>query len=138
MTFERLGRTMARRRRWVIGLAVAFLALGGIRGTRVFGSLTTGGPTTRPARARARSHVPRRRFQRAVTQLFSISGITFIKLIGVAMLVAVLVDADDRPGTAGTGHDAPARKRELVGACASAALLRPPRSPGRRRPAPHA
>lgn len=52
---------------------------------------------------------------------------------------------DDRPRTAGTGHDAPARRRALVGTGAPAALLRPPRPPGgrrrpswRRRPTPHA
>ncbi|MFD4511443.1 MMPL family transporter, partial [Streptomyces sp. NPDC058457] len=56
--FEKLGRTMVRRRWWVIGLAAAFLALGGIWGTRVFGSLTTGGfddPAGQSSRAAARA-----------------------------------------------------------------------------------
>lgn len=56
--FERLGRTMVRRRWWVIGLAAAFLALGGIWGTGVFGSLTTGGfddPAGQSSRAAARA-----------------------------------------------------------------------------------
>ncbi|MET8638391.1 hypothetical protein ABZX69_40525 [Streptomyces sp. NPDC004074] len=56
--FERLGRTMVSRRWWVIGLAAAFLALGGIWGTRVFGSLTTGGfddPAGQSSRAAARA-----------------------------------------------------------------------------------
>ncbi|MFI1030190.1 MMPL family transporter [Streptomyces sp. NPDC020951] len=56
--FERWGRTMVSRRWWVIGLAAAFLALGGIWGTRVFGSLTTGGfddPAGQSSRAAARA-----------------------------------------------------------------------------------
>ncbi|MFD4603283.1 MMPL family transporter [Streptomyces sp. NPDC058464] len=56
--FERWGRTMVRRRWWVIGLAAALLAFGGIWGTRVFGSLTTGGfddPAGQSSRAAARA-----------------------------------------------------------------------------------
>ncbi|MFE2321737.1 MMPL family transporter [Streptomyces sp. NPDC059441] len=56
--FERWGRTMVSRRWWVIGLAAAFLAFGGIWGTRVFGSLTTGGfddPAGQSSRAAARA-----------------------------------------------------------------------------------
>ncbi|MFD8002287.1 MMPL family transporter [Streptomyces mirabilis] len=56
--FERLGRTMVSRRWWVIGLAAAFLAFGGIWGARVFGSLTTGGfddPAGQSSRAAARA-----------------------------------------------------------------------------------
>ncbi|MFJ8105888.1 MMPL family transporter [Streptomyces sp. NPDC096132] len=56
--FERWGRTVVSRRWWVIGLAAAFLALGGIWGTRVFGSLTTGGfddPAGQSSRAAARA-----------------------------------------------------------------------------------
>lgn len=41
--FERLGRTMVRRRWWVLGLAVAFIAFAGIWGTQVFGKLIGGG-----------------------------------------------------------------------------------------------
>ncbi|BCB76557.1 MMPL family transporter [Phytohabitans flavus] len=52
--FERLGRAMFRRRWWVIGLAVAFMAFGGIWGTQVFGALTTEGfddPASESSRA---------------------------------------------------------------------------------------
>ncbi|MEX5635630.1 MMPL family transporter [Parafrankia sp. FMc2] len=52
--FERLGRAMFRHRWQVIGLAMAFVAFGGIWGTQVFGSLTTGGfddPDSESARA---------------------------------------------------------------------------------------
>ncbi|MBL7523217.1 MMPL family transporter, partial [Frankia sp. CNm7] len=41
--FERLGRTVFRRRWWVIGLAGAFFVFGGVWGTQVFGALTTSG-----------------------------------------------------------------------------------------------
>ncbi|GAA1034075.1 MMPL family transporter [Virgisporangium ochraceum] len=41
--FERWGRTMVRRRWWVVGLALAFMAFGGVWGTQVFGALTTEG-----------------------------------------------------------------------------------------------
>ncbi|HVQ96575.1 MAG TPA: MMPL family transporter [Mycobacteriales bacterium] len=41
--FEAIGRTMYRRRRWVLGLAVAFLAFAGIWGTQVFGKLSGAG-----------------------------------------------------------------------------------------------
>ncbi|MEU6341981.1 hypothetical protein ABZ883_13690 [Streptomyces sp. NPDC046977] len=41
--FEKSGRTTVGRRWWVIGLAAPFPGLGGIWGTQVFGSLTTGG-----------------------------------------------------------------------------------------------
>ncbi|MFK0106141.1 MMPL family transporter [Streptomyces sp. NPDC091217] len=40
---ERWARTMVGRPWWAIGLAAALLAFGGVRGTRVFGSLTPGG-----------------------------------------------------------------------------------------------
>ncbi|MFJ9711260.1 MMPL family transporter [Streptomyces sp. NPDC101234] len=56
--FERWGRTMVGRRWWVIGPAAALLAFGGVRGTRVFGSPTTGGfddPAGRSSRAAARA-----------------------------------------------------------------------------------
>ncbi|MGW4463764.1 MMPL family transporter [Micromonospora sp. NPDC004704] len=52
--FERLGRTMVRRRWWVIAVAVAFIAFGGIWGTQVFGSLITEGfddPASESSRA---------------------------------------------------------------------------------------
>jgi RND superfamily putative drug exporter len=41
--FERWGRTMVRRRWWVVGLASAFMAFAGVWGTQVFGALTTEG-----------------------------------------------------------------------------------------------
>ncbi|WP_066375972.1 MMPL family transporter [Herbidospora mongoliensis] len=52
--FERLGRTMVRRRWWVVGLALAFMAFGGLWGTQVFGSLTSEGfndPASESSRA---------------------------------------------------------------------------------------
>ncbi|MDG4798318.1 MMPL family transporter [Micromonospora sp. WMMD1082] len=52
--FERLGRTMFRRRWWVVGLATAFVVFGGIWGTQVFGALTTEGfddPASESSRA---------------------------------------------------------------------------------------
>jgi uncharacterized membrane protein YdfJ with MMPL/SSD domain len=52
--FERLGRTMVRRRWWVVGLAVAFMVFGGLWGTQVFGSLTSEGfndPASESSRA---------------------------------------------------------------------------------------
>jgi RND superfamily putative drug exporter len=41
--FEALGRVMYRRRRWVVALAVAFVAFAGVWGTGVFGAMTGGG-----------------------------------------------------------------------------------------------
>ncbi|WP_327000973.1 MMPL family transporter [Dactylosporangium sp. NBC_01737] len=41
--FERWGRTMVRRRWWLIGAALAFMAFGGVWGTQVFGALITEG-----------------------------------------------------------------------------------------------
>jgi uncharacterized membrane protein YdfJ with MMPL/SSD domain len=41
--FERLGRTMYRRRRLVLGLALAFAVFAGVWGTQVFGALIGGG-----------------------------------------------------------------------------------------------
>ncbi|GAB3842285.1 MMPL family transporter [Dactylosporangium cerinum] len=41
--FERWGRTMVRRRWWIIGAALAFMAFGGVWGTQVFGALITEG-----------------------------------------------------------------------------------------------
>jgi uncharacterized membrane protein YdfJ with MMPL/SSD domain len=41
--FEALGRMMYRRRRWVVALAVAFVAFAGVWGTGVFGAMTGGG-----------------------------------------------------------------------------------------------
>ena len=44
--FEALGRVMYRRRRWVVALAVAFVAFAGVWGTGVFGAMTSGGGGT--------------------------------------------------------------------------------------------
>jgi len=41
--FERLGRLVYRRRRWVVALSVAFVAFAGVWGTGVFGHMTGGG-----------------------------------------------------------------------------------------------
>src|SRR5687768_1167702 len=41
--FEALGRVIYRRRRWVVALALAFVAFAGIWGTGVFGAMTGGG-----------------------------------------------------------------------------------------------
>jgi RND superfamily putative drug exporter len=43
--FEAMGRTMYRRRHWVLAVAVAFLAFAGLWGTKVFGDLSSGGFT---------------------------------------------------------------------------------------------
>ena len=41
--FEALGRVMYRRRRWVVAVAVVFVAFAGVWGTGVFGAMTGGG-----------------------------------------------------------------------------------------------
>jgi uncharacterized membrane protein YdfJ with MMPL/SSD domain len=41
--FEALGRVMYRRRRWVVGLSLAFVVFAGVWGTGVFGAMTSGG-----------------------------------------------------------------------------------------------
>src|SRR4051794_7228059 len=41
--FEALGRVIYRRRRWVVALALAFVAFAGVWGTGVFGAMTGGG-----------------------------------------------------------------------------------------------
>src|SRR5829696_8507145 len=41
--FEALGRVMYRRRRWVVALALAFVAFAGVWGTGAFGAMTGGG-----------------------------------------------------------------------------------------------
>ncbi|MET7426878.1 MMPL family transporter [Dactylosporangium sp. NPDC005555] len=56
--FERWGRTMVRRRWWLIGAALAFMAFGGVWGTQVFGALITEGfedPGSESSRAVARA-----------------------------------------------------------------------------------
>ncbi|MFF3377600.1 MMPL family transporter [Streptomyces sp. NPDC002680] len=77
--FERLGRTTVRRRWWVIGLAAAFLVFGGIWGTRVFGSLTTGGfddPAGQSSRADARAEATLGRTGNDVVVLYTSPGAT--------------------------------------------------------------
>jgi trehalose monomycolate/heme transporter len=54
--FEALGRVMYRRRRWVVALALAFVAFAGVWGTGVFGAMTGGGfedPDSESSRAAA-------------------------------------------------------------------------------------
>src|SRR5688500_18101136 len=41
--FESLGRVIYRRRRWVVALALAFVAFAGVWGTGVFSAMTGGG-----------------------------------------------------------------------------------------------
>ncbi|MFJ3779098.1 MMPL family transporter [Streptomyces sp. NPDC090075] len=77
--FERWGRTTVRRRWWVIGLAAAFLAFGGIWGTRVFGSLTTGGfddPAGQSSRAAARAEATLGRTGNDAVVLYTSPGTT--------------------------------------------------------------
>ena len=64
---------------------------------------------------------------------FSLSGITFIKMIGVAMLIAVVVDATIVRILLVPGHDAAARASQLVRARTAAPVLRALRDPGVRR-----
>jgi hypothetical protein len=47
---------------------------------------------------------------------FATGGIAFIKLIGIGMIVAIVVERHAGPGAAGAGDDAAARPVELVGA----------------------
>jgi hypothetical protein len=65
-----------------------------------------------------------------VVGAFSASGITFIKLMGVGMIVALLVDATVIPGAAGAGHHAAARPGQLVGAAAAGPAVRQIRDQG--------
>jgi RND superfamily putative drug exporter len=77
--FERWGRTVFRRRWWVIGLAVAFMAFGGIWGTQVFGALTTEGfddPASESSRAVERAEATLGRTGNDVVVLYSNPGMT--------------------------------------------------------------
>ena len=65
---------------------------------------------------------------------FSLSSITFIKLLGVGMIVALILDATLVPAAARARHHAAARQRELVGTRAAAPPLRPVRHPRGRPP----
>ena len=64
---------------------------------------------------------------------FSLSGITFIKMIGVAMLDRDRGGRDDRPDPAGARDDAAARPGELVRPRPAAPALRALRDPRVRR-----
>jgi len=77
--FERLGRTMVRRRWWVLGLAVAFIAFAGIWGTQVFGKLIGGGfddPASESSRALTRAEAQLGREGNDVIVLYRSSTLT--------------------------------------------------------------
>ncbi|MDQ7906059.1 MMPL family transporter [Phytohabitans sp. ZYX-F-186] len=77
--FERLGRTVFRRRWWVIGVAAAFMAVGGIWGTQVFGALTTEGfddPASESSRAVERAEATLGRTGNDVVVLYTSAGMT--------------------------------------------------------------
>ncbi|EXG79611.1 MMPL family transporter [Cryptosporangium arvum] len=77
--FERLGRTMVRRRWWVLGLAVAFIAFAGIWGTQVFGKLVGGGfddPASESSRALTRAEAELGRDGNDVVVLYRSSTLT--------------------------------------------------------------
>ncbi|MFG1920798.1 MMPL family transporter [Cryptosporangium sp. NPDC048952] len=77
--FERLGRTMVRRRWWVLGLAVAFIAFAGIWGTQVFGKLVGGGfddPASESSRALTRAEAELGRDGNDVLVLYRSSTLT--------------------------------------------------------------
>ena len=63
---------------------------------------------------------------------FATSGIVFIKMIGVGMVIAIIIDATVVRAMLGAGHHAPARRVELVGARSAGPVLGPPRHPGDR------
>jgi RND superfamily putative drug exporter len=77
--FERWGRAMVRRRWWVVGLAVAFMAFAGIWGTQVFGSLTSEGfddPASQSSRAVERAEAALGRTGNDVVVLYTSPGMT--------------------------------------------------------------
>ena len=115
----------------------------GLRGVPVPGSASA---TTRPATTRPRSRRPaahRRAYHQPgvlliiVVGLFSASGISFIKLLGVGMIVALLVDATWF-GSCLCRPRCGCSAGELVGAWAAARALRAVRDQGsgRTRPGP--
>ena len=63
---------------------------------------------------------------------FALADIITIKSIGVGMAIAVAARRDDHPGPARAGHDAPARRLELVGPGSARAVRRPARLRPRR------
>jgi RND superfamily putative drug exporter len=77
--FERWGRAMVRRRWWVVGLAVAFMAFGGLWGTQVFGSLTSEGfddPGSESSRSVVRAEQALGRTGNDVVVLYTSPGMT--------------------------------------------------------------
>ena len=77
--FEALGRVMYRRRRWVVALAVAFLAFAGIWGTGVFGQMTGGGFEDPDSESSLAGEVAARELGRGggdVVVLYSSDGLT--------------------------------------------------------------
>jgi uncharacterized membrane protein YdfJ with MMPL/SSD domain len=77
--FEALGRVMYRRRRWVVALAVAFLAFAGIWGTGVFGHMTGGGFEDPDSESSLAGEVAARELGRGggdVVVLYSSDGLT--------------------------------------------------------------
>ncbi len=70
-----------------------------------------------------------------VVGAFSASGITFIKLMGVGMIICPGGGRHDHPRAARAGHHAAAGAGDLVGAAAAAPVLRALRDPGGLRPA---
>ncbi|WP_324273473.1 MMPL family transporter [Blastococcus brunescens] len=77
--FEALGRVMYRRRRWVVALALAFLAFAGIWGTGVFGAMTGGGFEDPDSESSQAGEVAERELGRGggdVVVLYSSDGLT--------------------------------------------------------------
>jgi RND superfamily putative drug exporter len=77
--FERLGRLVYRRRRWVVALSLAFVASAGIWGTGVFGQMTGGGfddPGSESSRAAREAERELGRSAADVVVLYSGNGLT--------------------------------------------------------------
>jgi trehalose monomycolate/heme transporter len=77
--FEALGRVTYRRRRWILALAVAFLAFAGVWGTQVFGALQGGGfedPDSESSIAAARAEEELGRSGADVVVLYSSDRLT--------------------------------------------------------------
>ena len=77
--FEALGRVMYRRRRWVVALALAFVAFAGAWGTGVFGAMTGGGFEDPDSESSLAEEVAERELGRGggdVVVLYSSDGLT--------------------------------------------------------------
>ncbi len=77
--FEALGRVMYRRRRWVVALALAFVAFAGVWGTGVFGAMTGGGFEDPGSESSLAGEVAERELGRGggdVVVLYSSDGLT--------------------------------------------------------------